>query len=74
MSRQCSSKKSKNKKVIQIRLREDSKGFYFPYCSYPPHEGILFNGEYKRCERRNCPYYFRFRSERDLVERINQQL
>jgi hypothetical protein len=66
MPKDCFSKRRRDNKVLQIDLRSDKGGLFIPYCAYEKHPGILFNGEYKKCQRRRCPHYFRFRPDSDL--------
>lgn len=52
--------KLKKIKTTKIRLLEDELGKYIPYCNYNSHPGIPLDE--RKCERRNCEHYYRFRS------------
>lgn len=51
-------------RMILLYPSEDQSSFYYPVCTYNMHQGILTSREEKRCMRKRCRYYVRFRDER----------
>jgi len=58
----CPSKRKKNSRTYRIYYLKDERGIYIPYCTLEHHEGILKNGQPRRCKRINCSHYLEFRA------------
>jgi len=57
----CKNRKRVSNKVLKFIPLRDTHGDYIPFCSYIQHPGIVYNGQHKKCERRGCYHYMRFR-------------
>jgi hypothetical protein len=52
------------KGIIEIKFSEDDQGPFLSYCNYSPHKGLIINhNRAKRCRKRRCIYYEKYRPE-----------
>ncbi len=52
------------KKILPILPSHDDKGFYFTYCSFYHHSGIVGSEKAQRCEEKKCEYLQKYRKRK----------